>query len=73
MQMSVPDAEKAISEVTEENILIVLHACDTRAKVRKAAKNRADTLIPVEAETNAHAGGNEAAGHTQETGNQSFE
>ena len=73
MQMSVPDAEKAISEVTEENILIVLHACDTRAKVRKAAKNRADTLIPVEAETDAPVGGNEAAGHIQEADNQSFE
>lgn len=73
MQMNVPDAEKAISEVEEENILIVLHACDTRAKVRKAAKNRADTLIPVEAGTNAHAGGNEAPDHIQEADNQSFE
>jgi len=73
MQMNVPDAEKAISEVAEENILIVLHACDTRAKVRKAVKNRADTLIPAGAETNAPVGGNGAAGHIQEADNQSFD
>lgn len=73
MQMNVPDAEKAISEVAEENILIVLHACDTRAKVRKAAKNRADTLIPAGAETEALVGSNGATGHIQEADNQSFD
>ncbi len=70
MQMNIPDAEKAVGEVTEENVLIVLHACDTRAKVRKAAKNRADTLIPNETETDAPEGSNEATGHTPEADNQ---
>lgn len=50
MQMVVPDAEKAISEVEEENVLIVLHACDSRAGVRKAAQKRAGTLFPGEEE-----------------------
>ena len=38
MQMDVPEAEKAISAVSEENILIVLHACDSRSGVKKALK-----------------------------------
>lgn len=70
MQMNLPDAEKAIGEVAEENVLIVLHACDTRAKARKAAKNRADTLTFAEVETDAPVGGNEATDHNQEADNQ---
>lgn len=71
LQMNVTEAEKAINEVDEENVLIVLHACDSRSGVKKAAKNRADILITNEAETNAPIGGNEATGHTQETDNPS--
>ena len=59
MQMGVPEAEKAISTVSEENILIVLHACDSRSGVKKAAQKRADTLSITEEETNESVGGND--------------
>lgn len=66
MQMVVPDAEKAVSEVTGENVLIVLHACDSRAGVKKAARKRADTLFPVKQESSAVQDGNGAAGDHEE-------
>lgn len=59
MQMGVQEAEKAISAVSEENILIVLHACDSRSGVKKAAQKRADTLSIPEEETNESVGGND--------------
>ena len=59
MQMGVPEAEKAISAVSEENILIVLHACDSRSGVKKAAQKRADTLSIPEEKTNESVGGND--------------
>ncbi len=60
MQMVVPDAEKAVSEVTGENVLIVLHACDSRTGVKKAVKNRADKLNYTKDDTSDPKGGNEA-------------
>lgn len=45
MQMGVPEAEKAIEEITSDEVLIVLHACDYRSGVKKAAKKRADNLF----------------------------
>lgn len=59
MQMGIPEAEKAISTVSEENILIVLHACDSRSGVKKAAQKRADTLSTQEEKTNESVGGND--------------
>lgn len=70
MQMNIPDAENVIGEVAEENVLVVLHACDTRAKVRKAAKNRVDILTFPETQTDAPVDGNEATDHIQEADNQ---
>lgn len=48
MQMTVEEAAKAVKDVTSENVLIVLHAADSRNTVKKAAKSQAETLTPAE-------------------------
>lgn len=45
MQMTAEDGTKAITEVKSENVLILLHAADSRKTVKEAAKKRADTLF----------------------------
>lgn len=62
MQMGVPEAEKAIAKVENENILIVLHACDSRVGVKKAAQKKADTLISTKDIKKAPASGNTVSG-----------
>lgn len=59
MQMNVPEAEEAIEKVTEENVLIVLHACDSRTGVKKAAQKRATNISSKQTETNESTGGND--------------
>lgn len=59
MQMNVPEAEAAIEEVNEENVLIVLHACDSRTGVKKAAKKRAANISSKQTKTNESTGGND--------------
>ncbi len=58
MQMGVAEAEKAIAKVENENILIVLHACDFRVGVKKATQKKADTLISTKDIKKAPASGN---------------
>lgn len=62
MQMGVAEAEKAIAKVENENILIVLHACDFRVGVKKAAQKKADTLISTKDIKKAPASGNTVSG-----------
>lgn len=62
MQMGVTEAEKAIAKVENENILIVLHACDFRVGVKKAAQKKADTLISTKDIKKAPASGNTVSG-----------
>ena len=45
MQMTAENGAKAITEVNSENVLILLHAADSRKTVKEAAKKRADTLF----------------------------
>lgn len=48
MQMNAEEAAKAVKDVTSENVLIVLHAADSRNTVKKAAKSQAEALEPAE-------------------------
>lgn len=59
MQMNVPEAENAIEKINEENLLIVLHACDSRTGVKKAAQKRVANISSAQMETNESTGGND--------------
>ena len=48
MQMNAEEAAKAVKDVTNEFVLIVLHAADSRNTVMKAAKSQAEALEPAE-------------------------
>lgn len=48
LQLNAKEAEKAIRELEEEEILILIDALDQRTTVRAAAKNRAQTLMALE-------------------------
>lgn len=46
MQMNAEDGSKEIAGVTSENVLVLLHAADSRKTIKNAAKDRADKLFP---------------------------
>lgn len=48
MQLTAEDGAKAIAEVQSENVLILLHAADSRKTIKNAAKEQADNLFSVE-------------------------
>ena len=64
MQMNVEEAMKAIEATKSENMLIVIHACDSRAGVKKAAQKKAGNLSSTNGSTNDPAGGNEFVDHS---------
>lgn len=66
MQMNAEDGEKAVANIQTENVLILLHAIDSRSTIKKAAKKQADTLFSAEGATNAPGAGNEATDPSQE-------
>lgn len=46
MQLNAEEGSKAIADVRSENVLILLHAADSRKTVKEAAKKRAGSLFP---------------------------
>lgn len=58
MQLNAEEAVKAISEIHSENVLILLHAADSRKTVKNAAKERVDKLFPTEGVTDESGKGN---------------
>ena len=58
LQMNADDGAKAVANVKSDSVLILLHALDTRATVKKAAKKQHDTLFSAEGNSNESAGGN---------------
>lgn len=48
LQLNAKDAEKAIRELEEEEVLILIDALDERSTVRSTAKSRAQALMPEE-------------------------
>ena len=49
--MNAEEAAKAVSGVESENVLILLHAADSRKTVRDAARKRAGSLPSVQADS----------------------
>lgn len=45
MQMNADNGAKAITEVQNENVLILLHAADSRKTIKDAARKQADNLF----------------------------
>lgn len=58
LQMNAEDGAKAVASVKSDSVLILLHALDTRATVKKAAQKQHDTLFSAEGNSNKSAGGN---------------
>lgn len=46
LQQTAEDGAKTIAEVTSENVLILLHAADSRKTIKNAARERAERLFP---------------------------
>lgn len=72
MQMNADDASKEIAEVTSENVLILLHASDSRKTIENAVKKRIellDTLTNTPEVTEPTIDGNEASDTSQEDSN----
>ncbi len=58
LQMNAEDGAKAVASVKSDSVLILLHALDTRATVKKAAQKQHDILFSAEGNSNESAGGN---------------
>ncbi len=66
MQMNATDGAGAIAGVKSENVLILLHAADTRKTIKDAAKKQADNIFSTSGNPNESAGGNVATGTNTE-------
>lgn len=62
LQMNAEEGARAIAEVKEENVLILLHAGDSRKAIKTAARKQADALF---AEENSN-GSDEDAGNPED-------
>lgn len=58
MQMNAADGAAAIAGVKSENVLILLHAADTRKTIKDAAKKQADNIFSVSGSQNESTGSN---------------
>ena len=58
LQMNADDGAKAVASVKSDSVLILLHALDTRATVKKAAQKQHDTLFSADGNSNESVGGN---------------
>lgn len=52
MQMNATDGAEAIAGIKSENVLILLHASDSRKTIKNAAKERADQLFSINGDSN---------------------
>ena len=58
LQMNADDGAKTVANVQSDSVLILLHALDTRATVKKAAQKQHDTLFSADDNSNESVGGN---------------
>lgn len=58
MQLNAEEGAKAISDVKSENVLILLHAADSRKTIKDAAKKQADNLFSTREDSNESRTGN---------------
>lgn len=66
MQMNATDGAEAIAGVKSENVLILLHAADTRKTIKDATKKQADNIFSTSGNPNEATGGNETTGTNTE-------
>lgn len=66
IQQSAEEAVKAISEIQSDNVLILIHAADSRKTVKNAAKEQADKLSSTESVLNESGKGNTTTGTNTE-------
>lgn len=66
MQMNATEGAEAIAGVKSENVLILLHAADTRKTIKDAAKKQADNIFSTSDSTNESTGGNATTGTNTE-------
>lgn len=66
MQLNADEGAKAIADVKSENVLILLHAADSRKTVKNAAKEQADKLFSIKAASSESTSSNEATGTNTE-------
>lgn len=66
MQMNASDGAAAISGIESENVLILLHAADSRKTIKDAAKKQADNIFSTKSDTNESAGCNAITGTNTE-------
>lgn len=66
MQMNATEGAEAIAGVKSENVLILLHAADTRKTIKDAAKKQADNIFSTSGSTNESTGGNATTGTNTE-------
>lgn len=62
MQMNAVDGAAAIAGVKSENVLILIHAADSRKTIKDAAKKQADNIFPIQSGTNESTGCNAITG-----------
>lgn len=58
MQRTAEEGAKVIAGVTNENVLILLHAADSRKTIKDAAKKQADNIFSTSGSQNESTGGN---------------
>lgn len=66
MQMNATEGAEAITRVKSENVLILLHAADTRKTIKDAAKKQADNIFSTSDSTNESTGSNATTGTNTE-------
>lgn len=62
MQLTASDGAAAVAGVKSENVLILLHAADSRKTIKDAAKKQADNLFSTQSEINESVGCNATTG-----------
>ena len=65
LQMTANEGITAIGKIESDNVLILIHATDTRKTMQNAAKERADILSSAESDKNAPNGNSEATGGSE--------
>jgi len=66
LQCTAEDGAKCIADITDETVLLLIHAADSRKTVKNAAKEQREKLFSTKEETNEAIGGNANADtHTE--------
>lgn len=66
LPLNADEGAKAIADVKSENVLILLHAADSRKTIKNAVEEQADKLFSIKAVLNESTSGSEATGTNTE-------